>query len=265
MQMNTSHRTLTLAFPQRIRWIARCWMVGSAALIVAGCVSQQTYDTARHEAKSRDHELAQTQADIQSLEQQRDETHAANQRDERALANLKSEMKKIQVSYDQVHKTNQAKLAALQHSIATLRARHQAMLKEISETKRNEKRLEAIAAQREKTMATTPSGPEALVMPVEGNPQESRMIAVIIPQSAPGDILAAPATPAPAHAPVTPAAGMTPAPATPQPAPVVAASSPPSVPTKTVLAPATPPAPQNDSWFSGVTGWLTALFDWLWV
>ena len=82
-------------------------------------------------SKRGPNELAQTQAEIQSLEQQRDATHLANQRDERALANLKSEMKKIQVSYDQLHKTNQAKLAALEHNIAALRSRHQAMLKEI--------------------------------------------------------------------------------------------------------------------------------------
>ena len=136
MQSITPRRTLVTVFPRNIRRIALCWMVGSAALTLGGCVSQQTYESARHEAKTRANELAQTQAEIQSLEQQRDATHAANQRDERTLGNLKSELKKIQTSFDQIRKTNQTKLTALQHNIAALRARHQAMLKEITETKR---------------------------------------------------------------------------------------------------------------------------------
>ena len=134
-------------------------------MMLGGCVSQQTYETARHEVKTRATELAQTQADIQSLEQQREETHLANQREERSLATLKGELKKIQLAYEQLHKSNQAKLAALEYSIVALRARHQAMLKEISETKRIEKRLEALTAQHEHTMATTPSGPEAPPVP----------------------------------------------------------------------------------------------------
>lgn len=275
MQSNTLRRTLAPASPRNIRWVALCWMVGSAAVTLGGCVSQQTYDTARHEAKSRAHELAQMQADIKSLEQQRDDTHAANQRDERMLANLKGEMRKIQTSYDQLHKSNQAKLAALQHHIATLRARHQAMLKEISETKRNEKRLEAISAQHEKTMATTPFGPEALVTPVEGSQQEPHMVAVITPQPAQGDTSSTPTTPAqtPSQTPAIASSGVPPVPATLQPAPAVAAPTPPSAPAKVAQAPkptptpstSTPPAPQNDSWFSGVTGWLTSLLDWLWA
>jgi hypothetical protein len=51
-----------------------------------------------------------------------EEAHLANQRDERALAALKSELRQIQASYDQIHKANQAKLALLEHNIAALRA-----------------------------------------------------------------------------------------------------------------------------------------------
>ncbi len=163
-----------------IRAVTLYWMLGSAALTLGGCVSQQTYDTARHEVKARAGELAQTQADIQGLEQERDAAHLANQREERALANLKGELKKIQTSYDQLHKANQAKLALLEHNIAALRARHQAMLKEISETKRIEKRLEALTAQRERTMATQQSGPEAHVTTVDNTPEAPHLVAVIL-------------------------------------------------------------------------------------
>lgn len=267
MQSNTLCRTVAPASPRNIRWVALCWMAGSAALTMGGCVSHQTYETARQEGRSQVNELAQTQADIKNLEQQRDDAHATNQRDERALLNLKEEIKKIQASYDQLHKSNQAKLATLQHSIAALRARHQAMLKEINDTKRNEKRLEAISAQREKSTTTTPSGPGALVIPVEGSPQEPRMVAVITPQSAQGESSTPPATLAPpaSQAPSSPSAGVAPAPTAPQPAPVVAASAPQSTPAKVSHAPSAPPTPQNDSWFSGLTGWLTSLFDWLWA
>jgi len=205
-------------------------MLGVGTLMLGGCVSQQTYETARHEVKTRATELAQTQADIQSLEQQREETHLANQREERSLGTLKGELKKIQLAYEQLHKSNQAKLAALEYSIVALRARHQAMLKEISETKRIEKRLEALTAQHEHTMATTPSGPEARVTTVD-------------------------------------------TPAVPQPAPVVATPPSPSTPAKAAQAPAAPQAPrpataaapQDESWFSSVTGWFTSLFDWIWA
>lgn len=264
MQVITPRPILATASPRNIRQIALCWVLGVAALMLGGCVSQQTYETARHEVKTRATELAQTQADIQSLEQQREETHLANQREERALATLKGELKKIQLAYEQLHKSNQAKLAALEYSIAALRARHQAMLKEISETKRIEKRLEALTARHEHTMATTQSGPEARVTTVDGRPQEPHLVAVITPHTPQVDPTPTPAVPAPAASQ---------APAVLQPAPVVATLPSPSTPAKAAQAPAAPQvsrpataaAPQDESWFSSVTGWFTSLFDWIWA
>jgi len=243
-------------------------MLGVAALMLGGCVSQQTYETARHEVKTRATELAQTQADIQSLEQQREETHLANQREERSLATLKGELKKTQLAYEQLHTSNQAKLASLEYNIAALRARHQAMLKEISETKRIEKRLEALTAQHEHTMATTQSGPETRVTMVDGSPQEPHLVAVITPQSPQVD-----STPTASQPSTPPAASAATTPAVPQPAPIVAAPAPPNVPVKVAQAPAAPQtprpataaAPQDESWFSSVTGWFTTLFDWIWA
>lgn len=268
MQSITACPTLTTASHDNIRPIAPFWMVGVAALMLGGCVSQQTYDTARHEAKTRAGELAQIQTDIQSLEHQREEAQLANQRDERALASLKHDLKKIQVSYDQLHKSNQAKLAALEHNIAALRARHQAMLKEINDTKRLEKRLETLTAQQEQATTATPSGPETHITMVGGNPQESQLVAVITPQSPqvdPTSALTQP--PAPQTAPVQPT------PATPHPEPVVAAATPASSPVAVTQAPVPPQTPrpttatatQEESWFSSVTGWFTSLFDWIWA
>ena len=134
MQLISPRRRFTITSPQTIRWVSLCWMVGSTILSMGGCVSQETYDIARHEAKARANELAQAQAELQTLEEQRDATHAANQRDERTLGDLKGELQQIKSSFDQIRKTNQAKLTALAHTIAALRARHQAMLKEIAET-----------------------------------------------------------------------------------------------------------------------------------
>lgn len=273
MQSITPRPTHSTASPRNIRDLALWCMVGSAALTLGGCVSQQTYDTARHEAHTHATELAQTQADIQRLEQQRDAAHLANQREERTLANLKNELTKIQSSYDQLHKTNQAKLVALEHNIAVLRGRHQAMLKEISETKRNEKRLEALTAQHEQSMATTQPGSEDHVTKVDGSPQESHMVAVITPHSLSGEGTPTSPVPAPAasEAP-TPAVGMATTSAAPQPTSVLTAPTPPSAPAKVVQAPAPSPTPhtptasatQDESWVSSVTGWFTSLFDWLW-
>ena len=252
-----------------------CWMVGGAALTLGGCVSQQTYDTARHEVKTRAGELAQAQADIHSLEQERDAAHLANQRDERALASLKDELKNIRASYDQLHKANQAKLALLEHNIATLRAKHQAMMKEISETKQIEKRLETLTTLRERTMATQQSESEAQVTPVDTIQQEPHMVAVITPQPSQAETSSPPSIPAtaPAHMPSATAA---PAPTTPASAPAVATPATPEPPTKVSQAPAAsvaPPAPrpvpaaapQEESWFSSVTGWFSSLIDWLWA
>lgn len=257
-----------------------CWMVGGATLTLGGCVSQHTYDTARQEVKTRAGELAQTQADIHSLEQERDAAHLANQRDERALANLKDELKKIHASYDQRHKANQAKLALLEHNIAALRARHQAMLKEISETKKIEKRLETLNALRERTMATQPSGPEARATPVDTVQQEPQMVAVITPQPSQPDTSSAPPMPAaaPAQTPAAPAASaaLAPAQATSPAAPAITTPATSSGPAKVsqapaaAVAPSSPrpvptAAPQEESWFSSVTGWFSSLIDWLWA
>ena len=268
MQSLTSCTRLASAF-------TLCWMAGGAALTLGGCVSQQTYDTARHEVKTRAGELAQTQADIHSLEQERDAAHLANQRDERALANLKGELKKIQASYDQLHKANQAKLALLEHNIATLRARHQAMLKEISDTKRIEKRLEALTTLRERTMGTQQPGPEAQATPVDTVQQEPHLVAVITPQPSEPDTSSTTPTPAaaPSHTPPAPSMNQAPAPATPPSAAAVAAPATPNAPTKVSQAPAAPTgprpvptaAPQDESWFSSVTGWFSSLIDWFWA
>lgn len=268
MQVITPRPILATASPRNIRPIALFWMLGVGTLMLGGCVSQQTYETARHEVKTRATELAQTQADIQSLEQQREETHLANQREERSLATLKGELKKIQLAYEQLHKSNQAKLAVLEHSIAALRARHQAMLKEINDTKRLEKRLETLTVQQEQATTTTPSGPEAHITMAGGNPQESQLVAVITPQSPqvdPTSALTQP--PAPQTVPVPPA------PATPHPEAVVAAATPASSPVAVAQAPVSPQPPrpttatatQEESWFSSVTGWFTSLFDWIWA
>ncbi|MDP9133140.1 MAG: hypothetical protein M3M98_08410 [Nitrospirota bacterium] len=272
MQSITPHRTFVTVPSRNIQRIALGWMLGGTVLTLAGCVSQQTYESARHEAKARSNELAQAQAEIQSLEQQRDGSHMANQRDERMLANLKSELSKIHASFDQIRKTNQSKLTVLQHNIAALRARHQAMLKEIAETKRYEKRLEALTAQYKQEMAATPVGPEAHMTTVEGSFQE-HMVAVITPQSPTGESssMSTSAAPTPAQSNASPAAVMPPTapllPATTAVGTVSAASSDSpktsqaSVTSSHISAPSTP----QDDWFSSMTEWLTSLFDWLWT
>jgi hypothetical protein len=271
MQVFTARQRSTIARPRTIRCVSICWMAISTALSMGGCVSQETYDIARHEAKAKANELAQAQAELQTLEEQRDATHAANQRDEHTLSDLKGELQKIKSSFDQIQKTNQAKLTALEHTIAALRARHQAMLKEIAETKQYEKKLEALTARHERELASMPGGH---VANVDGLPQEPRMIAVITPQSpqpggAPSIVFP---TPAPsqldapstidANAAAAPAPLTTAAPTTPGPSNILAKTGPASAtasPTTSI-----PPAPQNESWFSNMTGWLASMFEWIW-
>ena len=251
-----------------------CWLVGAAGLTLGGCVSSQTYESARQEATARAHELAQAQADIQDLEQQRDAAHAANQHDERALGNLKSELHTIQASLDQIRKDNRTRLADLQHRIAVLRARHQLMLKEISETKRHEKQLENLTAQREQTRAPVSTESTAHVTPVNGHESEPRVLAVITPQSSQSEATYSPISPAsvPSAQDVSPAVTMKPSPATLQPTSTVSAApvpaNIPSKPSPVTPAPAAstslPSASQPDSWFSTMTEWLASMFDWLW-
>ena len=275
MQSTTASRPFTIASLLNIRRVAVCWMVGGVVLMLGGCVSQQRYEGARQEANTRANELAQVQAEIQILEQQRDAAHAANQRDERTLGNLKSELQNIRASFDQIRKSNHAKLAALQHSLTALRSRHQAMLKEISETKRYEKKLEALTAQHEQAMATMPAGPEAHVTTVDSLQQESRMVAVITPSTLKPEepSASAPPTAAPSPPDIPAATDLSPSTATPQATSTVAAAPvPASVPARTEPVSATtaspttstPPAPQNESWFSSMTGWLASMFVWLW-
>ena len=66
MQVITPRPILATASPRNIRPIALFWMLGVGTLMLGGCVSQQTYETARHEVKTRATELAQTQADIRA-------------------------------------------------------------------------------------------------------------------------------------------------------------------------------------------------------
>lgn len=259
------------------RAITLCWMVGSAALMLGGCVSQRTYDAAKQEVNARANELAQTQSDIKGLEQQREEAHLANQRDERALAAIKNELKEIQASYDQIHKANQAKLALLEQNIAALRARQQAMVKEIGETKRLEKRLEALTAEREQTMAPVDAATDTHATMIGHVQPAPPMVAVLTPQPSPVESAttssAPTATPAPSQTSAPTATNLAPATTVPQPAPTVAPSTPSPAPVKVAQAPVTPPAPrpatpaapQEESWFSSVTGWLSSLLNWIWA
>ena len=253
--------------------IVLCWLAGTASLTLGGCVSPQTYESAQQEAKARATDLAQAQADIQGLEQQRDAAQAANQRDERALASLKNELHSIQASFDQIRKDNQARLADLQHRIAVLRARHQLMLKEIAETKRYEKQLETLTAQRERAMASVSFGSEARATTVEGHESEPRMVAVITPRSPQSDALLSSPAPAPSASERPAAATASPSTATLQttstasPAAVPVSNPAKPAPMKSAAAPSTaniPAAPHNNSWFSAMTEWLASMFDWIW-
>ena len=275
MQSTTPSPICLTASPTIIQQIALGCLVGAAALTLGACVSPQTYESAQQEGKARAYELAQVQADIQGLEQQRDAAHAANQHDERALGVLKNELRTIQTSFDQIKKDNQARLAELQHRIAVLRARHQLMIKEISETKRHDKQLEALTAKREQAMAPSQSGSDAHVTTVDGHPSEPRMVAVITPRPPQSDALSSSSiSPAPSPSPqdVPAAAIMNPPPATLHatstvsavPVPAGTPAKPALVTPANAASASVPPAPQHDSWFSTMTEWLATMFDWLW-
>jgi len=269
----TLRRTFAASHPRTFRRITLCWIGGSVALAL-GCVSQQTYNNARQEVKEQAAALAQAQAEIQALEQQRADVHTANKRDEQALADLKSEIAKIHESYDQIQKVNQARLAALRHNIAALRAQHQAMVKEISDTKRHERRLQAITEQAHKADQQS-ARPEAHALQMGSVPQEQHPVAVITPQPNRADSQATSVATTPPQPPDKQTAAMTAPTAAPQATPAVMATSAasgtpaktsPAVPVATPSPAPTPSSvPQDDSWFSSLTGWLTSLFDWLWT
>ncbi len=271
MNPNMLRPSTQTGFLQTRRLPHLAWIVGTVLLPLVGCVSTNTYEAARQEAKQRYGELARTQADIQGLERQRDALHSTNRQDEQSLSNLQSELKKIQASYAQIQKANREKLAALQHSIAALRARHQAMLKEISDTKRQEQKLKSITSTYEKVMGKPLDGPEAQAAPIGGMAPDQKLIAVVTPQPAPADALQAPASsPAAAHPDmVAPPTASAPAPAA---APVPGASTTPAAPAPEAAKMATPvspstaqPTPQEESWFSSLTAWFSSLFDWIWA
>ncbi len=270
--MAQSSRAANVSAPAP-RAITLCWLVGSAALMLGGCVSHRTYDAAKHDLKSTANELAQTQSEIHGLEQQREEAHLANQRDERALAALKNELKTIQASYDQIHKANLAKLALLEHNIVALRARHQAMVKEIGETKRLEKRAAALEAERGQSMAPIDAAADGHATMIDHAQPAPPMLAVVTPEPALNDAAPAPSAPAAAPTPAPAPANLAPSAPGPQPTPVVAPATASPAPTKVAQAPSAPPAPrpstaaapQEESWLSSVTGWFSSLLNWIWA
>jgi hypothetical protein len=211
-------------------------------------------------------------ADIQALEVERDTLHTANKRDEQSLGNLRAELKKIQATYDEIQKANRDKLAALQHSVAALRARHQSMLKEIRESKYQEERLKSITSTYEKIIGQRPDSPQAQATSMDGLMPEQKLVASVTPQ-----VGAADASPA---APTSPAPGqssdlMSPSPSaaavkavSPTPATSASIPSPSSEPVKAAPSPArsAQQAPsQEQSWLSNLTAWLTSWFDWIWA
>ncbi|MBX3235610.1 MAG: hypothetical protein KF814_05615 [Nitrospiraceae bacterium] len=251
------------------------WIAGTILLPMVGCVSTNTYEAARQQAKERYGELARTQADIQGLERQRDALHSTNRQDEQSLSNLQNELKNIQAAYAKIQKTNRDKLAALQQNIAALRARHQAMLKEISDTKRQENKLKSVTNTYEKVMGKTLDGPETQAEPISGAAPEQKLVAVVTPQSNPAEAPQAPASSAAASRPdlIAPPAAPVPAPASaPAPAtssapatqaPEVAKAAPPAP--RPTAQPVAQPAPQDESWLSSLTAWFSSLLDWIWA
>ncbi|QOJ34521.1 MAG: hypothetical protein HRU82_05960 [Nitrospira sp.] len=252
-------------------------LVGGTALILSACVSQHTYSQVKQQANAQADELTEAQTAIQELERERDRLHATNRREELALAKLKQEIKEVQVSYEDIHKANQAKLETLRLNIANLRARYQTMLREINQTKQLERRLEAVTARYEQEMAKQPAA--QAVIPTSGTEghQDLDLVAVITPQpsqiqlstsaagstSQAGEAAEAPgnSSPGPALAPqLQPPTASATSPATAAAKPPLAAAGPKPVSPAAAHAPA-----QEESWFSNFTGWLTSLLDWLWV
>ncbi len=271
-------KSTTVPFPN-VPQVAFCWMLGSAILTLGGCVSQQTYEGARQEAETRAKELDQFRAEVQGLEGQRDVAQVANQRAEQTLSALKSELQKIKASYEEIKKTNQAKLATLQHNIAVLRARHQVMLKEISETKRYEKKLEALTTQYERELASMPTSFEAHAATVDRIQQEPHMVAVITPQPSQTDgfVPFSPTAAAPPQPESPSLSDMGPSTSAPRasgpsvaaPVPLKTSSQVASIPvtgaSPTTGTPSVPQTiPQDESWYSSMTEWLTSWFGWIW-
>ena len=245
------------------------WAHGIVCLSLVGCVASSTYEEARLQTKQQYGELSRVQVEIQGLEHERDSLHTTNRQDEQSLANLRAELKKIQASYEQIQKTNRDKLAALQQSIAGLRARHQAMIREIRETKHQEDRLKSVTSTYEKVMGKISERPQPTW--TEGQ-AEQKLVAVVTPQTAPVDAAARlsnpPAPAQTAELPSPPVAAVNAPPVASVAAPPASQSSSTSEPAK-ASSPAThaiPQAPpQEQSWLASLTSWFSSLLDWIWA
>lgn len=209
---------------------------------VVGCVSQQTYDTARGEVEQLRRTLEKERVDVQDLEQEIASLHSTSQQSETELATIRTA---IQRALDLATLTRQRadeKLAALQTQVAYLVNQSRSLSRELSDARQESASLQASVSRYKSELDELRPFPR----PVSTMPMQP---------TAPTPVPLTASTPVPTLPPAaTPAA----APAQPAQDNAGAATRPPVIrPTKTA------PTEVDDSWTGMVKGWVSSLWDWI--
>jgi hypothetical protein len=260
--------------PPRGRRHVRYFCLGIVcAVSLVGCVSKSRYESVATEMDGLRTDLAQGQAEVKALEQQRDTLQKLNLDGERLLAAIRTELQRARAGYEE-YKAEQGRLEVLKAKAKALQTEQQKHLQGMKAAKREEVKMQAVIDRYEKEMQQVPDIGDVLRVSQSSEPKEdgSRLVATVTPLASDplSSMNAAPSKAQPASSPapephLAATGAVAPAPA------ATAVSAPaPAAPAQTATAkppavPASNPhqAPVDESWMGSFTGWLSSLWGWL--
>ena len=241
------------------------------AISLVGCVSKSQYETVATEMDGLRADLSRAQAEIQTLEQQRDALQKVNLDGERLLAAIRAELQQARAGYAE-YKAEQDRLNALKAKARALQSEHQKHMQGIKAAKRDELRMQAVIDRYEKDLRQVPDIGDMLRVS-QATPSDddgSHLVATVtpIPSDRSSSMNVSPSKaqpPVPPTPQVTAGVGISPSPAAltpPVPAPTAptqtaSATNPPAAP-----APKQRQGPAEESWIGSLTGWLSSLWGW---
>ena len=247
------------------------------AVSLVGCVSKSRYESVATEMDGLRAELARGQAEVQSLEQQRDALQKLNRDGERLLAAIRTELQRARAGYEE-YKAEQSRLESLKAKAKALQSEQQKHMQGMKAAKREELKMQAVIDRYEKDMQQVPDIGDVLRISqsTESKDDSAKLVATVTPLASdrPSPMSASPSKTQPASTPVpaphVTASAVSPDPAAANtPAAVNAPAQAPAAPAQTEAAkpPVAPAsnrhqAPAEESWIGSVTGWLSSLWGW---
>lgn len=211
----------------------------SALLVIAGCVSQQTYEKARAEANDMTRALEMARIDVTEMEQRINALQALNKKEAATTAEIRAA---IQVETDSAPLLRQRaddRIAALQTQLAHLLNQGRQLRRDLAEIKQEGASFQAVLTQYKQDL------------------EESPLLSLATPPSS----VQSPPPPSP-----VPLAALT----SPVPAPVAQAPAPQPAPLDPAAKPSAPARPlkagqlqTDDSWTGMIKGWVSSLWGWI--